>query len=47
MILYSPYQGDRPISLVALTKKCFKKIQTATITYDDKTYNEKDEVRNF
>ena len=24
-----------------------KKIQTATITYDDKTYNEKDEVRNF
>lgn len=47
--LFSLSGGIDSSSLVALTKKMFpeKKIQTATITYDDKTYNEKDEVRNF
>lgn len=47
--LFSLSGGIDSSSLVALTNKMFpkNKIHTATITYDDKTYNEKNEVTNF
>ena len=47
--LFSLSGGLDSSSLVALSQKIFPdiKIHAATITYDDKTYNEKDDVSDF